>query len=112
MRDLIEIINYATSAGRRPFEEWFKGLDQTVQGVVLARLNRIRMGNFGDCEPVDGSKVFELRIHYGPGYRLYFGKQGDRFVILFCGGSKRAQSRDIQKASRYWQDYQSRASEG
>lgn len=111
MGDAIEVIDYATATGHRPFEDWFKSLDQAVKGVVLARINRLRLGNFGDCEPVGGGKVFELRIHYGPGYRIYFGQQGRRFVILLSGGSKRGQSRDIKQACEYWQDYQLRISE-
>ncbi len=111
MRDAIEIQIYETANGQQPFAEWEQGLDPTLQGMIWTRVGRLRLGNFGDCKPVDGAKVFELRIHNGPGYRIYFGKQGRKLVILLCGGNKRSQSGDIKKASKYWQDYQSRASE-
>lgn len=71
MRDVIQVINYETSEGRRPFEKWFRDLDRAIQSIVLARLNRLRLGNFGDCESIAGSKIFELRVHVGRGYRLY-----------------------------------------
>ena len=71
---------------------------------LCARLNRIRLGNFGDCKSV-GSGVEELRIDFGPGYRVYYGRDGVLVVILLCGGSKRAQDRDILKAKGYWGKY-------
>jgi putative addiction module killer protein len=72
--------------------------------IVRARLNRVRLGNFGDCKPV-GEGVEELRIDFGPGYRVYFGREGSQVAILLCGGSKAAQARDIAKARRYWKEY-------
>jgi putative addiction module killer protein len=72
--------------------------------IVRARLNRIRLGNFGDCKPVGGG-VEELRIDFGPGYRVYFGREGSSVVILLCGGSKRAQAGDVGRARRYWKEF-------
>ncbi len=71
------------------------------------RLNRIRLGNFGDCKSV-GSGVSELRVPYGPGYRVYFGRKGNKVVILLYGGHKKTQSRDIALAQEYWEDYRQR----
>lgn len=70
------------------------------------RINRLRMGNFGDCKPIKGiTRLYELRIHFGPGYRLYFGKAKDKLVIILCGGDKGSQARDIEKAKEYWLYY-------
>lgn len=64
------------------------------------------MGNFGDAKMIKGGEgIWELRIDYGPGYRVYFGKQGATIVILLTGGDKKSQNRDIAKAKRYWLDY-------
>lgn len=71
---------------------------------MRARLNRIRLGNFGDCKGVGGG-VEELRIDFGPGYRVYFGREGSFVVILLCGGDKRSQARDILIAQQYWREY-------
>ena len=72
---------------------------------LLARVGRIRRGNLGDCKPVGGG-VSELRVDYGPGYRVYFGQQGQTLVVLLCGGDKRTQDRDIRQAKHYWRNYQ------
>lgn len=105
------IRNYVTSNGVEPFEEWLDSLrDKRVQAIVLERLNRVRLGNLGDCRHL-GEGVHELRIHYGPGYRVYFGKLGEVIVILLCGGAKGTQKRDIRKAREYWQELRDRAYE-
>ena len=67
-------------------------------------MNRLRLGNFGDCAPV-GDGVEELRIDFGPGYRVYFGREGTKVVILLCSGSKRTQRKDIATARKYWKEY-------
>lgn len=71
---------------------------------MRARLNRIRLGNFGDCKSV-GSGVEELRIDFGPGYRVYYAREGSLVVVLLGGGSKRTQRRDILTAQKYWKEY-------
>jgi putative addiction module killer protein len=73
-------------------------------GIVRALLNRIRLGNFGDCKSVGGG-VEELRIDFGPGYRAYYGREGSSVVILLCGGCKGTQNRDIPRAQRYWKEH-------
>ena len=77
---------------------------------VRTRINRLRLGNFGDHQPV-GDGVCELRIDYGPGYRVYYGRDGAEIVILLIGGDKRTQDRDIETAKEYWADYQARTPE-
>jgi putative addiction module killer protein len=88
-----------------PFSKWLRSLrDARVVSIVRARLNRIRLGNFGDCKPV-GDGVEELRIDFGPGYRVYYGREGSLVVILLCGGDKKSQPRDIRLAQEYWKEY-------
>ncbi len=80
------------------FEKWLRNLkDSKVKGLINLRLNRMRLGNFGDCKPV-GSGVSEIRIHHGAGYRVYYCQCGDKIVVLLCGGDKSSQSSDIQQA--------------
>lgn len=101
---IITTISYSTINNKEPLTEWLMTLDTTSKVVITKRLERLENGNFGDCEPVGGG-VFELRIHYGPGFRVYFGKQSKTIVILLMGGDKRTQERDIVKAKHYWLDY-------
>ncbi|WP_293128647.1 type II toxin-antitoxin system RelE/ParE family toxin [Microcoleus sp. bin38.metabat.b11b12b14.051] len=100
-----EIKRYITSDGRVPFAEWFDSFkDANTQAKIRSRLNRVITGNFGDYRSV-GEGVCELRIDYGPGFRIYFGQVGTTIVILLCGGDKSTQSRDIRQAKEYWTDY-------
>jgi putative addiction module killer protein len=80
------------------FDDWLSNLrDQQAMRRVQARIDRAEDGNFGDCEPV-GEGVSEMRIHYGPGYRVYFTQRGMEIVVLLAGGDKRTQSKDIKAA--------------
>jgi len=102
-----EIRIYARSDGAEPYTVWERGLaDRTVRGRIRARIARLRLGNFGDSKRV--GEVFELRIDVGPGYRVYYGREGDDVVILLCGGDKASQARDIERAEAYWRDHRSR----
>lgn len=101
-----EIRRYITAEGRIPFLEWYYSLrDGKAQVKVDARLERVSLGNFGDYKSV-GDGVCELRINYGPGYRIYFRQAGSKIVLLLCGGDKSTQEQDIQKAKEYSTDYE------
>ena len=105
-----ELREYQTEMGRNPFREWLHSLrDAEARARIRVRLNRVRLGNLGDCKPV-GEGVMEFRLDFGPGYRVYFGQAGDVLVILLCGGDKRTQTRDIATAKQYWQSYKRRIS--
>ena len=101
----IKISIYTTSAGKAPFKAWLNDLDVKTRAIIKTRLDRIGLGNFGDSKPIkNGGGVKELRISYGPGYRIYYGMKGSTLVILLVGGDKKSQNRDITKAKRYWLD--------
>ena len=103
-----EITIYANENGNEPFRDWLDGLkDVDTQALIFQCLQRIKLGNFGDCKTLQGG-VCELRIHYGPGIRIYYGKIGNKVILLLCGGDKGSQDRDIAKAKEYLKDYQSR----
>lgn len=90
-----------------PFDEWFDSLrDVKTQTIINKRLNRLSLGSLGDYRSV-GEGVCELRIDFGPGYRIYFGQIGTAIVLLLCGGDKSTQDQDIRKAQEYWTDFRS-----
>jgi putative addiction module killer protein len=95
-----EILIYETEDGRAPFSDWMEQQNKQIYGTV----KRVEMGNLGDHRGV-GEGVFELRIDAGPGYRVYFGKDGERLVILLIAGTKKTQRRDIEAAKQFWRDY-------
>jgi putative addiction module killer protein len=104
---MILIRQYVSLEGTSPFGEWFDGLDDPAAARVLTTVSRIEQGNFSSVKGV-GAGVFESRIDFGPGLRVYFGKDGDTVVILLGGGTKKRQARDIADAHRCWQDYKRR----
>ena len=100
-----KLVAFRTEDGRVPFDEWLCDLHDPRAAVrILARLVRVRCGNLGDCKAV-GDGVSELRVDYGPGYRVYLGQQGQTLVVLLCGGDKRTQARDIRLAKQYWYQF-------
>ncbi len=109
MRDsIIQVLEYITEDGINPFHNWLNSLkDRSARARIRVRLNRVRLGNFGDCKPV-GKGVNELRVDYGPGYRIYYGKTETSIVIVLCGGSKKTQSKDMQLAQTYWAEFKRR----
>jgi putative addiction module killer protein len=103
----IALRQYLDRTGRNPFGEWFDGLHTRAFAKVTIALERLREGNFSNVKGV-GSGVYERKIDFGPGYRVYFGKDGDTVVILLAGGTKKKQDRDIASAKACWADYKSR----
>ena len=105
-----EIKKLELQNGLVPFDEWFDSLrDKRMQAAVDARLARVRAGNFGDCKSVGGG-VFELRVAFGPGLRVYYGLYRRQMVVLLGGGDKLSQSRDIRRAQQLWQQFTKHAS--
>ena len=104
----MKIRHYVTATGKDPYQQWLDGLkDLKGRVIIQRRIDRVANGNFGDhrfCR--DG--MWELRIDYGPGYRVYYARAGETVVLLLCGGSKRSQSADIKEAARFWADYHRR----
>lgn len=100
-----ELLEYETQDGKCPYKEWLRNLrDARGRAKILVRVDRLEEGNFGDCEPV-GEGVSELKINFGPGYRVYFAKCEKTVVLLLCGGDKSTQARDIITARKYWKNF-------
>ena len=97
-------IRYFATAGYEPFATWFAELDAVARAKITRAIVRLEQGNFSNVKSV-GEGVFEYRIDFGPGYRVYFGQDGPALVILLTGGTKKRQQRDIDAAQDYWQDY-------
>jgi putative addiction module killer protein len=104
---VVVVREYLDSSGRSPFARWFDGLNAAAAAKVTTALTRMEAGNFSNVKGVGGG-VYECRIDFGPGYRVYFGKDGDTLVILVAGGSKKHQQEDIQTAHGRWKDYKRR----
>lgn len=95
---------FKTAEGINHYRSWLDSLrDTRGKAQVEARIKRLGMGNPGDCDPV-GEGVHELRIDLGPGYRVYFGEQGEKLVLLLCGGDKNTQKKDIKLAKQLWKE--------
>lgn len=104
----IELLEYVTREGINPFRYWFETLvDPSAQGTIMTRLGRLRLGNLGDFKSLENG-VYELRIHMGPGYRIYFGRVLDGKALILLGGSRRSQDKDIKRARIYLGDFLSR----
>ena len=104
---MIEIREYIDERGRSPFGRWFNGLDARTAARVRTSLARMESGNLSNVRGV-GREVLERRINVGPGYRVYFGRDGDTLIVLLAGGTKARQQRDIEHARELWQEYRRR----
>jgi putative addiction module killer protein len=107
---VIELRQYVDRSGRNPFDRWFDELEDSTQARIVVALDRLERGNFSIAKGV-GAGVFELKLDFGPGYRVYFGKDGDTLVILLGGGNKKRQQADIAAAQTLWQEYKKRKRE-
>ncbi len=100
-----QVIFYQDESGNEPFTDWINNFrDRLTRRRILQRIFRLQSGNYGDYKSLkDG--VFELRLTFGAGYRVYFGEDGDKIVVLLCGGDKSTQQQDIKTAKVYWRRY-------
>ncbi len=103
----ITVWEYLDERGGSPFAHWFDGLHAIAAAKVATALYRLEQGNFSRVEGIGGG-VYECKINFGPGYRVYFGKDGEALIILLGGGSKKRQQADISAALSCWQDYKRR----
>jgi putative addiction module killer protein len=104
---MVTIREYLDLNGRSPYAKWFNRLNASAAAKVATAVIRMEQGNFSTSKGV-GNGVFECRIDFGPGYRIYFGKDGDNLVILLGGGSKKRQQKDIDLAKVLWKEYKRR----
>lgn len=106
--DVIEIRRYVTLEGKDVFGDWLSRLKDTrAQAKIIVRIDRVAAGNFADCKSLRGG-LHELRVDWGPGYRVYRAMIDEACVLLLSGGDKRKQSSDIEKARSYLSDYKQR----
>ena len=104
----IHVESYQTPDKKCLFSDWHDSLkDIKAKAKIDVCIARLRLGNLGDSKSL-GDGVHEIRIDYGPGYRVYYGNDGKLLLILLCGGDKRKQNADIKAAKKYWQDYKNR----
>ena len=104
---MLTVREYLAADGNSPFREWLEALDVAVRARIQARVLRFETGNLGDHKRV-AAGIWEARLDFGPGYRIYFGKDGECLVILLAGGTKKRQQKDINDAIGRWQDYKQR----
>ena len=104
---MIEVREFLDTIGRSPYAAWVDSLNAAAAAKVTTAVTRISLGNFSNVEGV-GSGVFEYKLDFGPGYRIYFGRDGERIVVLVGGGTKKRQNKDIQAAQACWADYKRR----
>lgn len=101
------LVMYVTPVGKKVFQDWLDSLDDSTSARVATRLDRVQRGNFGDCKPAREG-VYELRLDFGPGYRVYFGIVSGHVVLLTCGETKKTQAKDIENAIEYLEEYKMR----
>ena len=108
----ITINEYTDVKGHSPYAHWLAKLrDKRAKARIIIQVDKLALGLFGDTEPV-GDGLSELRIHYGPGYRVYYAKEGRQVYLLLCAGDKSTQAKDIKMAKTYWKDHKRRSQHG
>ncbi len=103
----MDLLEYLDEKGRSPFENWFNRINAQAAAKVTTALVRLESGNTSNAKSVGGG-VYELKIDFGPGYRVYFGYDGPKVVILLAGGTKKRQNKDIETAKKRWNNYKER----
>jgi len=109
--DPLNLLSYEDGLGRSPFDAWFNKLSSVAAAKVVVALARLERGNFSNVKSL-GAGVHELKVDHGPGYRIYFGKEGNTMIILLGGGTKKRQRADIKAAKHRWVDYKTRKRKG
>ena len=105
---MFKVSDYLTDDGHDPFKDWLANLaDRQARARVVVRIQRMAAGNFGDCKPIAGG-VWELRIDYGLGYRVYYARTGAKLILILIGGDKRKQQAEIETALEYWKNWNRR----
>jgi putative addiction module killer protein len=104
---MVTIVEYEQQGGRKPFSKWFASLNTQATLKIRTAIARMEDGNFSNVKSV-GQGVNEYRLAYGPGYRIYFGRDGETLVILLGGGTKKRQNNDIEAAKEHWNNYKMR----
>ena len=104
---MLEIREYIDQVGRSPFGQWFDGLDSMAANKIRTALARMEAGNLSNVKGIGGGAL-EYRIHFGPGYRVYFGRDGDTLIVLLGGSAKSRQQKDVENARDLWQEYKHR----
>jgi putative addiction module killer protein len=104
---VLDVREYIDANGRSPFTKWLRALNVHAAAKVATALERVADGNLSNVKPVGGG-VLEYKVDFGPGYRIYLGRDGDRLVILVAGGTKKRQREDIVRARANWKDYRDR----
>jgi putative addiction module killer protein len=104
---MTEVREYLDAEGNSPYAKWFDRLNAVAAVKVTTATHLMEQGNFSNVKGV-GAGVYEYRINFGPGYRIYFGKDGERLVILLAGGTKKRQEVDVTAAKSHWRDYKRR----
>jgi len=99
-----DVLVFRNRSDESPYLDWLDSLDWKTQERILARVARMQHGQFGDCKALE-SGIYELRLFFGPGYRVYFGEHRGKTILILAGGDKGSQSRDIKKAKEYWKIY-------
>jgi putative addiction module killer protein len=107
----LAVREYLDERGRSPFRDWLNDLDRAIKIRIQTRILRFETGNLGDHKDV-GEGVWEARLDFGPGYRVYFGKQGNELILLLVGGDKGSQTRDIRRAKDFWAKYEKETKHG
>lgn len=103
-----QIIIYTLENGKEPFVIWLKSIkDNLIQARIKSAILRLSSNNFGDCKKINND-ISEMRLHFGPGYRVYFAESSNVVILLLCGGDKSTQSKDIEKAKKYLKNYKER----
>ena len=99
-----DLLTYSHRSGQSPFDEWIADLDFKTRQRIFERVARIKKGQFGDYKKID-LQLYELRLFFGPGYRVYFGERRGTIIVILTGGDKSSQNRDIKRAKEYWRAY-------